>query len=197
VKIGVLALQGDFLEHAQLLRELGVEPVYVKKQEHLNEINALIIPGGESTTIGNLIVYRGLAQAITRFAEEGNPILGTCAGAILLAKKVVDRVVGETNQFTLGLMNISMTRNAFGRQNDSFETNVWIEGIGEVKAAFIRAPNYIECLESSQDHRVYRTPSYWKSRNSSTTRQSTSYFVPPRITGDKKVYEYLISIAKK
>jgi len=101
VKIGVLALQGDFLEHAQLLRELGVEPVYVKKQEHLNEINALIIPGGESTTIGNLIVYRGLAQAITRFAEEGNPILGTCAGAILLAKKVVDRVVGETNQLHL------------------------------------------------------------------------------------------------
>ena len=197
MKIGVLALQGDFLEHTQLLRELGVEPVYVKKQEQLSEVSALIIPGGESTTIGNLIVYRGLAQAITRFAEEGNPILGTCAGAILLAKKVVDRVVGETNQFILGLMNISMTRNAFGRQNDSFEANVWIEGIGEVKAAFIRAPIISSAWSPARITGYIEHPVIGKVGIAAQQGNLLAISFHPEITGDKKVYEYLISIAKK
>lgn len=115
VRVGILALQGDFLEHFEVLRDLGVEAIYVRKPRDLENVDALIIPGGESTTIGSLIQYAGLAPAITRFAEEGKPILGTCAGAILLAKKVIDRVVGETGQFTLGLMNIAVVRNAFGR----------------------------------------------------------------------------------
>ena len=100
------------MEHIQLLKEIeNVKPIIVKKSEDLLDIDALIIPGGESTTIGDLIFSRKLDEKIIKFANEGKPILGTCAGAILLAKKVMDKVVGETGQKTLGLMNITVVRN--------------------------------------------------------------------------------------
>jgi 5'-phosphate synthase pdxT subunit len=122
------------------LKEIeNVKPIIVKKSDDLLDIDALIIPGGESTTIGDLIFYRKLDEKIIKFASEGKPILGTCAGAILLAKKVIDRVVGETGQKTLGLMNITIVRNIFGRQKDSFITDVETK-IGKLKVAFIRAP---------------------------------------------------------
>jgi Predicted glutamine amidotransferase involved in pyridoxine biosynthesis len=197
VKIGVLALQGDYLEHAQLLKELGVEAVYVKRSEQLREIKALIIPGGESTTIGNLISQMGLSQAIVEYAEEGNPILGACAGAIILAKQVIDRVVGETGQFTLGLMNIAVTRNAFGRQNESFEATVYIEDIGEVRAAFIRAPVISDAWSPAKITGYIDHPAIGRVGVAAKQGSLIAISFHPEITGDKKIYEYLISLAKK
>jgi 5'-phosphate synthase pdxT subunit len=197
VKIGVLALQGDYLEHAQLLKELGVEAVYVKRSGQLREIKALIIPGGESTTIGNLISQMGLSQAIVKYAEEGNPVLGTCAGAIILAKKVIDRVVGETGQFTLGLMNVAVTRNAFGRQNESFEATVYIEDIGEVRAAFIRAPVISDAWSPAKITGYIDHPAIGRVGVAAKQGSLIAISFHPEITGDKQIYEYLISLAKK
>jgi 5'-phosphate synthase pdxT subunit len=197
VKIGVLALQGDYLEHAQLLKELGVEAVYVKRSEQLREIKALIIPGGESTTIGNLISQMGLSQAIVEYAEEGNPVLGTCAGAIILAKKVIDRVVGETGQFTLGLMNVAVTRNAFGRQNESFEATVYIEDLGDVRAAFIRAPVISDAWSPAKITGYIDHPAIGRVGVAAKQGSLIAISFHPEITGDKKMYEYLISLAKK
>jgi 5'-phosphate synthase pdxT subunit len=197
VKIGVLALQGDYLEHAQLLKELGVEAVYVKRSEQLREIKALIIPGGESTTIGNLISQMGLSQAIVKYAEEGNPVLGTCAGAIILAKKVIDKVVGKTGQSTLGLMNVAVTRNAFGRQNESFEATVYVEDIGEVRAAFIRAPVISDAWSPAKITGYIDHPAIGRVGVAAKQGSLIAISFHPEITGDKKMYEYLISLAKK
>lgn len=137
MRVGVLALQGAFIEHEKVLKNLGCETVQVKKREQLDGIDGLIIPGGESTTIGKLMNEFQLTDRIKEIAESGIPIFGTCAGLILMAKEIV-----ASDQPRLGLMNITAHRNAFGRQVDSFETDLEIEGLdGEpFKAVFIRAP---------------------------------------------------------
>ncbi len=146
MKVGVLALQGDVEEHEYAIRraadelKINVDVVRVKKPEHLNGLNALVIPGGESTTIGSLASRNGLLDRLRDLIINGLPTLGTCAGAIFMAREVRDSVVGETGQPILGVMDIAVVRNAFGRQRDSFEVDVTIEGIGAVRAVFIRAP---------------------------------------------------------
>ncbi len=137
-KIGILALQGAFIEHQNCLKKCGVEALLVKTVEHIDKIEGLIIPGGESTTIGKLMQEYGLDIKIKRKAAEGMPLWGTCAGMILLAKEIVD-----FNQFCLGLMNMAVKRNAFGRQVDSFEADLDVTGIGKTRGVFIRAP-YVE-----------------------------------------------------
>jgi 5'-phosphate synthase pdxT subunit len=140
VNIGVLALQGDFAEHVQALRRIGVRAVEVRLPAHLEELEGLIIPGGESTTIGKLAEAYGMMEPLRQFGRE-RAIWGTCAGAIFLAKKV-DRA-----QPVLGLMDIQVSRNAFGRQIDSFETALEVPDLAAVDpecrpfpAVFIRAP---------------------------------------------------------
>ncbi|GIW06301.1 MAG: pyridoxal 5'-phosphate synthase subunit PdxT [Dehalococcoidia bacterium] len=135
-KIGVLALQGDFAEHVAALRRIGVEPVEVRLPSDLDGLSGLIIPGGESTTIGKLMVRFGLLEPIAERARAGFPIWGTCAGMILLAK----RIEGH-DQPAIGVMNITVRRNAFGRQVDSFETDLDVAGLDRpYHAIFIRAP---------------------------------------------------------
>ena len=119
LRIGVLAVQGDFAEHIELLRRVGVEPVEVRLPDHLSAIDALIIPGGESTTIARLLDIYRLRDPIKRLGNEGMPIWGTCAGAIVLAKGA-----GDLDRPSIGLMDIDIRRNAFGRQLDSFETEL-------------------------------------------------------------------------
>ncbi len=197
VKVGVLALQGDFLEHYQMLKSLsGVEPVLVKKAEELGTVDAIIIPGGESTVIGSLIEARGLAEPLKAFAREGRPMLGTCAGAIILAKEVTDRVVGETGQFTLGLMDITVLRNAYGRQKDSFVASVNIDDVGEVRAAFIRAPAIVRAYG---DARIIGYLEHPAGRYGVAARQGNIYAVTfhPEITGDLKLYQHIVQLAKK
>ena len=136
MKIGVLALQGAFIEHIKMLKQTGVEAVEVRLPEHLDDLDALIIPGGESTTIGKLAVDYGLIEPLREFVNV-KPTWGTCAGMIFLAKNI-----GIDEQPILGAMDIQVDRNAFGRQIDSFETDLNIEGLaGEpFHAVFIRAP---------------------------------------------------------
>lgn len=136
MKIGVLALQGAFIEHEKILKQLGVDVVEVRLPQHLEGLDGLIIPGGESTTIGKLAVEYGLLEPLRDFASR-KPTWGTCAGMILLAKDI-----GSDRQPLLGLMDICVSRNAFGRQVDSFETDLAIPAVGEAPfhAVFIRAP---------------------------------------------------------
>ncbi len=135
MNVGVLALQGDFFEHGRMLRGLGAQPVEVRLPEQLDGLDALIIPGGESTTIGKLAVTYGLLEPLREFARH-QPVWGTCAGMIMLA-----RDIGRA-QPLLGLMNITVNRNAFGRQVDSFETDLDVPALGPepFRALFIRAP---------------------------------------------------------
>lgn len=136
MKIGVLALQGAFIEHIQMLEQLGMETAEVRLPPHLEGLHGLIIPGGESTTIGKLAVSYGLIEPLRQFVKA-KPAWGTCAGMIFLAKDI-----GSDEQPILAAMDIQVNRNAFGRQIDSFETDLCIKGLpGEpFHAVFIRAP---------------------------------------------------------
>jgi 5'-phosphate synthase pdxT subunit len=138
-KVGVLALQGDVREHCAALSELGASAVAVRAPESLAGVDALLLPGGESTTMSLLLSSSGLFEPIAALLRDGMPAFGTCAGMILLASEVVD---GRPDQRSFGAMDITVRRNAFGRQVDSFETSLPVVGLdGEpVDAVFIRAP---------------------------------------------------------
>ena len=130
MKIGVLAVQGNFREHASMLRRLGAEPVEVRKPEQLEELDGLVIPGGESTAIARLVRLYGLEEAIRRFER---PLFGTCAGMILLDRR------------HLGLLDLEVSRNAYGRQVASFEADLELAGEEEpLRGIFIRAPRVAE-----------------------------------------------------
>lgn len=139
MKVGVLALQGDFREHSLVLGDLGAEPVEVRHLEDLVAVDALVLPGGESTTLSMLLRSSGLEVALRERLAEGMPALGTCAGMILLASQVID---GRADQLSLGAVDIAVRRNAFGRQVDSFESDLEVASMpgGTFPAVFIRAP---------------------------------------------------------
>lgn len=189
MKIGVLAMQGAFIEHQRMLEKLGVEAVQVRTAQQLKEIDGLIIPGGESTTIGKLIVEFGLDSIILERAKEGMPIFGTCAGMIILAKDIQD-----STQFRLGLMDIVVSRNAFGRQVDSFETDIACDIIGEkpYPAVFIRAPYVIkvqpevDILATFDDKIIFvRHGNFLASA------------FHPELTEDTRVHEYFVGMVEE
>jgi len=138
LKVGILALQGAFLEHARAIEACGALPVEIRKPGQLGDCRALIIPGGESTAIGKLMAAFDLLEPVRRFGAEGRPVFGTCAGMVLLAKDIED-----SEQTRLGLMDITVRRNAFGRQVDSFEAKIHVPVLGDepVRGVFIRAPH--------------------------------------------------------
>lgn len=144
MNIGVLALQGAFIEHIKSLSRLGVNAAPVKLPGDLVRVDALIIPGGESTTISKLLADYSLLEPLKERINEGMPVLGTCAGTILLARDVVD-----SDLHTLQVMDIGVRRNAYGRQKESFEADLMMPSLGEepFKGIFIRAP-IIEYIES-------------------------------------------------
>jgi len=134
MKAGVLALQGDFREHARMFADAGATPLEVRTPDDLEQVDCLAIPGGESTTISKLARRHGLVEPIRRRAAGGMPVLGTCAGMILMASGVED---GEP---LLGMMDLDVRRNAYGRQVESFEADVEVRDVGRVRGVFIRAP---------------------------------------------------------
>jgi pyridoxal 5'-phosphate synthase pdxT subunit len=135
MKVGVLALQGDFREHGLVLRDLGVEPIEIRTGDQLGDVEALIIPGGESTTMSKLARRHELTEPIRERAAKGMPVMGTCAGMIVMARDV------DGGEPLFSLMDLTVRRNAYGRQVDSFEADVEVEGIEDpVRAVFIRAP---------------------------------------------------------
>jgi 5'-phosphate synthase pdxT subunit len=160
MNVGVLALQGAFIEHEHMLRRLGHDVTQVRLPQHLETIDRLIIPGGESTTIGKLLVAYKLLEPIRERARQEMPIWGTCAGMILMAKEITEgRPAGQP---ALSLMDITARRNAFGRQLDSFEADLKVAPLGEkpFHAVFIRAPlidgvgSQVEPLATLDDGRI-------------------------------------------
>jgi|TARA_B100000959_G_scaffold45895_1_gene46664 5'-phosphate synthase pdxT subunit len=138
VKIGVLALQGAFKLHVQALERLGVEALEVRSLQDFDDSEALIIPGGESTTMSFLLESSGMFDSLKERSTDGMSILGTCAGMILLSSKITD---GRSDQKSLGLIDIEVRRNGYGRQIDSFESDLLIKGFGDsFRGVFIRAP---------------------------------------------------------
>lgn len=156
VKIGVLGLQGAISEHQRLLESLDAEVSVVKHVEELEDLDGLVMPGGESTTMRRLIDRYGFLEPLQRFHEAGKPIFGTCAGLILLAERIEDQDYNH-----LGIMDMTAKRNAFGRQRESFEAALMIEGVGDdFVGVFIRAPyikevgENVEVLAKFNDHIV-------------------------------------------
>lgn len=187
--IGVLALQGAFREHRRVLTRLGVESREVRLPEHLESISGLIIPGGESTTIGKLLVEWKLIEDIRRLGEEGLPIWGTCAGAILLAGRVRERGK-ELEQPLLDLLPMLAVRNAFGRQRESFEADMLIDGMeGTYRAVFIRAPllipedDAIEVLARVDGEAVFVRHE---------RLMATSFH--PELTDDDRIHRYFLQL---
>jgi 5'-phosphate synthase pdxT subunit len=189
-RVGVLALQGDFREHIDRLRELGVDAIEVRTLDQLQSIDGLIIPGGESTTIARLLIAFDLLEPLRQRLDHGMPAWGTCAGAIMLAKRVpaLDRP-------SIGVMDITVDRNAFGRQIDSFEADLDVEGVpgGPVHAVFIRAPVIrepganVEVLAALEDGRIVACRE--------GRLLATSFH--PELTDDTRVHEYFLRMVEE
>jgi 5'-phosphate synthase pdxT subunit len=191
VKIGVLALQGDVREHIQSLSDCGVDALAVKTKQEIESISALVIPGGESTTISKLARSFDLFDVIKDRIRNGMPTYGSCAGMILLANKVEDAIDGQES---FGGINMVVRRNAFGRQVDSFETDLKFKGITEpkVRAVFIRAP-WVESVGSEVEVLAEITDSFGVNHPVAVRQVNllaTSFH--PELTGDNRVHRFFV-----
>ncbi|HLG60610.1 MAG TPA: pyridoxal 5'-phosphate synthase glutaminase subunit PdxT [Ktedonosporobacter sp.] len=190
-RIGVLALQGDFEAHLKMLAGLGAEGRAIRLPEQLTEIDGIIIPGGESTTIGKLMVVYHLQEVLQRKIQEGVPIWGTCAGLILLAKETDNALAGQP---LLASMNIRIRRNAFGSQRESFETDLSVPVLGEAPfhAFFIRGPVVestgpdVEVLATLDDGSIVAV------REGALL--GTAFH--PEVSGDPRFHQYFLSIVE-
>lgn len=190
VRIGVLALQGDVAEHQAMLGEAGAESLAIKRAEQLDEVDGLIIPGGESTTIGKLLRRFDMLHPLQERVRGGFPVYGTCAGMILLADNIQGAAV---DQPSIGGMDIVVQRNAFGRQRESFETDLPVPAIGEepLHAVFIRAPlinrvgNGVNVLAALPDGRPVAA------RQDNLVVSSFH----PELTDDTRMHRYFIDVA--
>ena len=188
MKIGVLALQGDVREHIEALSDCGVDAVPVKTAEELDRVSALVIPGGESTTISKLARTFGLMEPIRTRIKSGMPAYGSCAGLILLSDRILDAASGQES---FGGLDVTTRRNAFGRQVDSFEAELSIPAISSAKfrAVFIRAPwiencgESVEVLAEVQGHAV---------AVQSGNLLGTSFH--PELTGDNRIHQYFVDV---
>jgi len=185
--IGVLALQGAFNAHVQHLNALGGGGHIVKNNAELDEIDGLIIPGGESTTMSNLLVASGLGKSLTKKIEDGFPVFGTCAGMIMMANSIID---GRPDQIVLHAMDIQVRRNGYGRQNDSFEQDIDIDSFDlPFHALFIRAP-IIEKLAS--DVEVLSTVNGHPVLVRQGSALASSFH--PELVADLRVHEIFLSM---
>ncbi|WP_102026147.1 pyridoxal 5'-phosphate synthase glutaminase subunit PdxT [Salirhabdus sp. Marseille-P4669] len=188
MKIGVLGLQGAIREHVRSIESCGVETVIVKRKEQLDDIDGLILPGGESTTMRRLIDRYDFLDALRAFGDAGKPIFGTCAGLILLAKEI-----NGQEHAHLELMDIKAERNAFGRQKESFEAALPIKGVAEdFNAVFIRAP-YI--LEVAPDVEVLAT--YNEKIVAARQGQYLACAFHPELTSDNRLAQYFVNMVKE
>ena len=188
MRVGVFALQGDVREHLQLLTSLGVESIEVRNAEQLANCDGLIIPGGESTTISKLIDIFGLRDDLLAYIAQGKPVYGTCAGMIMLATEVLDEASGQQSLKAI----ISVRRNAFGSQLDSFEASVEFAA-SPVEVAFIRAPIVERVGENVQVLSKLSTGAIVAVREGNLL--ATSFH--PELTGDSAVHEYFLGMISK
>jgi 5'-phosphate synthase pdxT subunit len=186
VKAGVLALQGDFREHRETLDALGVDSVEVRTPERLGGLDALFLPGGESTTIGRLLETSGLRDPLRSALDDGLPAFATCAGLILLAREVLD---GRPDQASLAALDCTVRRNAYGRQRESFEATLRVDGLdGDFPGVFIRAPVVervgaaVRVLASHDGHAVLlRQGSVWGAT------------FHPELSGDLRIHQRFLT----
>jgi 5'-phosphate synthase pdxT subunit len=185
MQIGVLALQGAFAAHSDCLTSIGVQSIEVRTPEQLNSVDALLMPGGESSTMSQLLESSGLFDPISARIADGMPVFGTCAGMILLASEILD---GRSDQRSFSAIDISVRRNAFGRQVDSFEATI-NSSVGDFHGVFIRAPRIervgedVEVLGSINDEPVL-------------VRQGNVLAASfhPELSNDARLHEYFVSI---
>lgn len=187
--IGVLAMQGAFREHQQALARCGAESLQIRRPEQLAEIDGLIIPGGESTTIAKLMKDYGLFERVKTLGEKGMPIFGTCAGMILLAREIEG-----SDQPRLGLMGIKVRRNAYGRQVDSFEEDLEIPVLGKkpFRAVFIRAPQILE-VKTGVEVLARQNGKIVFAREGNFLAAAFH----PELTDDLRLHKYFLEIIKK
>ena len=190
MEVGVLAIQGDFAEHIAVLGELGVTAREIRLPEQLHSLDGLIIPGGESTTLSRLMTIYNLRDPIAEMAAQGHAIWGTCAGMIMLSQEIT-----EQDPVPLGIMDIGVQRNAFGRQVDSFEQALNVDGIGEdpYHAIFIRAPVIIRVGPA------VRVLSKLEDQRPVAVQQgnliATSFH--PELTRDYRFHSYFLNLANR
>jgi pyridoxal 5'-phosphate synthase pdxT subunit len=187
VKVGVLGLQGAVREHVQALQSSGADAFVIKKPEQLAEIDGLVLPGGESTTMRRLMDIYGFMDVLKEFAEQGKPIFGTCAGMILLATEIEGQ-----DDAHLKLIDMKVARNAFGRQVDSFEADLPVKGVGnDFNAVFIRAPYVISVGEDTEVLATY---------NDNIVAVQQGHFLAaafhPELTDDFRMHEYFVDMVK-
>jgi pyridoxal 5'-phosphate synthase pdxT subunit len=187
--VGVLALQGDFREHREMLEAMGHDVREIRKVAQLDSLDALILPGGESTTIARLILSNGFQQPLRDFCASGRPVWGTCAGAILLARHVDD-----LDRPGIEMMDISVRRNAFGRQVDSFEADLTITGLeGEpFRAVFIRAPLIDEVRAPAEAIATLSDGTIVAAREGNLL--ATSFH--PELTGDTRLHALFLTMGR-
>ncbi len=196
-RVGVLALQGDVREHLRALTLAGAEAVQVRRAEELDAVDALVLPGGESTTIDRLTRVFGIRDPLRRRIAAGMPVYGSCAGMIMLADRVLD---GHRDQQTLGGLDITVRRNAFGRQVDSFECDLDVSGLpeqgGPYRAVFIRAP-WVEQVGASVE--VLATVAHHGMPHVVAVRQgpllATSFH--PEVTEDYRVHAFFVDLVRE
>ena len=183
-RVGVLALQGDVGEHVSALTSLGAEVVKVRTREQLESVEALVLPGGESTTIAHLLETSGLKDDLGARLKDEMPIFGTCAGLILLSDEVLD---GRTDQWSYGALSVGVRRNGYGRQIASFETHFDVKGLGDVTGVFIRAPK-IE--RWSEDVEVLATLDHGHGEHPVLVRQGHVWGASfhPELTSDNRLH---------
>lgn len=209
MRIGVLALQGAFIEHVSALQQCGAEAFQVRKVEQLEGIDGLVIPGGESTAIGKLMIHYGFDRAIPELARQELPIYGTCAGLILLAKEIVAASThedeyapeyggGKKEQYRLGLMDIVAHRNAYGRQRESFETDLEIPALGPepFRAVFIRAP-YIDSVKSEAKPEVEVMARQGDKIVMARQGRFLATAFHPELTRDYRVHGYFVGMCRR
>ena len=193
-RVGVLALQGDVREHVTALRVAGAEPVPVRRASELAEVDGLVLPGGESTTIGRLLRVFELLEPLRERIAGGLPVYGSCAGMVLLADEVVD---GRPDQPLLGGLDVTVRRNAFGSQVESFETDLPLAGVGDVHGVFIRAP-WVERTGEGVEVLARVPDGAPAAGRVVAVRQgpvlATSFH--PELTGDHRVHALLVSMVK-
>lgn len=187
INIGVLGLQGAVAEHVRMLETADVEVRVVKKLEDLEGLDGLVIPGGESTTISKLMNKYGFMEAIREFARDGRPLMGTCAGAILLANRI-----NNQEDAHLKLMDVKVERNAFGRQKESFEVSLPIKGVAEdFPAVFIRAPYIMEVGANGEVLSQYEDKIV-----AARDGQYIACAFHPELTEDNRFHQYFVSMVK-
>ncbi|MEW9531291.1 pyridoxal 5'-phosphate synthase glutaminase subunit PdxT [Microbispora sp. NPDC049125] len=190
-KVGVLALQGDVREHLRALESSGAAATTVRRQEELDAVDALIVPGGESTTIGKLAAAFDLLEPLRMRIKAGMPAFGSCAGMIMLADRIEGGVEGQQ---TLGGIDMVVRRNAFGRQVDSFEADLDFAGRGALRAVFIRAP-WVESVGAGVDVLGRTEPGDRIVAVRQGPLLATSFH--PELTGDSRVHSYFVEMVRE